>query len=258
MDLQRLMSLSRKAIDDYGMINEGDTVAVGVSGGKDSLTLLTALAGLRRFYPKKFSLQAITVDMGFPEAAEGLLPIRRLCEDLDVPYTVVPSQIAEIVFEDRKEKNPCSLCAKLRKGAFNTAAKELGCNKVAYGHHKNDMVETLMLSLIYESRIYCFSPVLYLDRMDLTVIRPLIYVDESDIRGYAAANRLPVFRNPCPADGFTRREYVKQLVGEITKENPGARDRMHAAILRADLPGWPEKRNCLNNRNISEACGFRE
>ena len=114
------------------------------------------------------------------------------------------------------------------------------------------MVETLMLSLIYESRIYCFSPVLYLDRMDLTVIRPLIYVDESDIKGYAAANRLPVFKNPCPADGFTRREYVKQLVGEITKENPGARDRMHAAILRANLPGWPEKRNCQNNRNISE------
>ena len=258
MDLQRLMSLSRKAIDDYGMINEGDVIAVGVSGGKDSLTLLMALAGLRRFYPKKFSLQAITVDMGFPEAVDGLLPIRRLCEDLDVPYTVVPSQIAEIVFEDRKEKNPCSLCAKLRKGAFNTAAKELGCNKVAYGHHKNDMAETLMLSLIYESRIYCFSPVLYLDRMDLTVIRPLIYVDEADIKGFAAANRLPVFKNPCPADGFTRREYVKQLIGEITKENPGARDRMHAAILRADLPGWPEKRNNRNSQNISELMGFRE
>ena len=252
MDLQRLMSLSRKAIDDYGMINEGDVIAVGISGGKDSLTLLCALAGLRRFYPKKFSLQAITVDMGFPEAADGLLPIRKLCADLDVPYTVVPSQIAEIVFEDRKEKNPCSLCAKLRKGAFNTAAKELGCNKVAYGHHKNDMVETLFLSLIYESRLYCFSPVAYLDRMDLTVIRPLMYVDEADIKGFARANELPVFKNPCPADGNTRREYVKQLIGKITLENPGARDRMHAAVLRGNLPGWPAKRNCQNSQNISD------
>ena len=248
MDLQRLMSLTRKAIDDYGMISEGDKIAVGISGGKDSLTLLSALAGLRRFYPQSFTLEAITVDMGFPEAAEGLLPIRRLCEDLSVPYTVVPSQIAEIVFEDRKEKNPCSLCAKLRKGAFNTAAKELGCNKVAYGHHKNDMVETLFLSLIYESRLYCFSPVAYLDRMDLTVIRPMMYVDESDIKGFARANDLPVFKNPCPADGNTRREYVKQLIGEITRENPGARDRMHAAILRGNLPGWPEKLNCQNNQ----------
>lgn len=248
MDLQRLMSLSRKAIDDYGMISEGDRIAVGVSGGKDSLTLLTALAGLRRFYPKHFSLHAITVDMGFPEAAEGLRPIEQLCRELDVPYTVVPSKIAEIIFDDRKETNPCSLCAKLRKGAFNTAAKELGCNKVAYGHHKNDMVETMFLSLIYESRLYCFSPVLYLDRMDLTVIRPLIYVDEAEIKGYAAANRLPVFKNPCPADGYTRREYVKQIIAQIGRENPGAVDRMHAAILRAELPGWPEKRPSGNRQ----------
>ncbi len=242
MDIQRLMSLSRKAIDDYGMIDEGDKIAVGISGGKDSLTLLTALAGLRRFYPKAFSLEAITVDMGFPEAAYGLKPIEQLCDSLSVPYTVVPSSIAEIVFEDRKEKNPCSLCAKLRKGAFNTAAKERGCNKVAYGHHKNDMVETLFLSLIYESRLYCFPPVAYLDRTELTVIRPLMYVDESEIKGYARTNRLPVFKNPCPADGNTRREYVKQLINEITRENPGARDRMHSAILRGNIPGWPEKK----------------
>ena len=241
MDLQRLMSLTRKAVDDYGMINEGDKIAVGISGGKDSLTLLTALAGLKRFYPNHFELEAITVDMGFPEAALGLLPIRQMCDDLSVPYTVVPSQIAEIVFEDRKEKNPCSLCAKLRKGAFNTAARELGCNKVAYGHHKNDMVETALLSLIYESRFYCFSPVTYLDRMDLTVIRPMMYVDEADIRGYARNNHLPVFKNPCPADGNTRREYVKNLIRTINLENPGAADRMYFAVLRANIKGWPEK-----------------
>lgn len=243
MNLQRLMSLTRKAIDDYGMIRDGDFIAVGVSGGKDSLTLLSALAGLRRFYPHKFDLEAITVDMGFEGTSDGLLPIKRFCDDLSVRYTVVPSQIAEIVFEDRQEKNPCSLCAKLRKGALNTAAKSLGCNKVAYGHHKNDMVETMMLSLIYESRFYCFSPVTYLDRMDLTVIRPMMYVDEADIKGFAGANCLPVFKNPCPADGNTRREYVKQLINELNHENPGCRDRMYSAILRGNIPGWPPKSN---------------
>lgn len=243
MNLQRLMSLTRKAIDDYGMIRDGDVIAVGVSGGKDSLTLLSALAGLRRFYPHKYELETITVDMGFEGTSDGLLPIKRFCDDLSVRYTVVPSQIAEIVFEDRQEKNPCSLCAKLRKGALNTAAKSLGCNKVAYGHHKNDMVETMMLSLIYESRFYCFSPVTYLDRMDLTVIRPMMYVDEADIKGFAGANRLPVFKNPCPADGNTRREYVKQLINELNHENPGCRDRMYSAILRGNIPGWPPKSN---------------
>ena len=243
MNLQRLMSLTRKAIDDYRMIHDGDVIAVGVSGGKDSLTLLSALAGLQRFYPHKFDLEAITVDMGFEGTSDGLLPIKRFCDDLSVRYTVVPSQIAEIVFEDRQEKNPCSLCAKLRKGALNTAAKSLGCNKVAYGHHKNDMVETMMLSLIYESRFYCFSPVTYLDRMDLTVIRPMMYVDEADIKGFAGANRLPVFKNPCPADGNTRREYVKQLINELNHENPGCRDRMYSAILRGNIPGWPPKTN---------------
>lgn len=241
MDLQRLMSLSRKAIDDYGMISEGDRIAVGISGGKDSLTLLYALNGLKRFYPKHFELEAFTVDLGFPEAAEGLKPIAALCEKLGVNYTVVPSEIGEVIFNIRQEQNPCSLCAKLRKGAFNTAAKSAGCNKVAYGHHKNDMVETMMLSLIYESRFYCFSPVTYLDRMDLTVIRPLMYVDEADIIGFQRKMALPVFKNPCPADGNTRREYVKQLVNSLCTENPGCRDRMFSAILSGNIPGWPPK-----------------
>ena len=239
MDLQRLLSLTRKAVDDYQMIRSGDRIAVGISGGKDSLTLLYALHGLKRFYPQPFELEAISVDLGFPEGKNGLKPIAALCESLVVPYTVVPSDIAEVVFDIRKESNPCSLCAKLRKGAFNTAAKEHGCNKIAYAHHKNDMVETMMLSLLYESRFFCFSPVTYLDRMDLTLIRPLMYVDESDIIGFRNKYALPVFKNPCPADGNTRREYAKQLLAGLNRENPGCLDRMFTALLTADIPGWP-------------------
>ncbi len=242
MDYQRLLSLTRKAVDEFGMIRAGDRIAVGISGGKDSLTLLYALAGLKRFYPEPFSLEAFTVDLGFPEAKEGLGPIRSLCEELEVPYTVIPTEISSVVFDIRKESNPCSLCAKLRKGALNNAAAAKGCNKVAYGHHRNDMVETMMLSLIYESRFYCFSPVTYLDRMGLTLIRPLMYVDEADIIGFQRKFALPVFKNPCPADGNTRREYVKRLVNQINQENPGCRDRMYSAILSADIPGWPKRR----------------
>ena len=241
MNLQRLMSLTRKAVDDYRMISAGDRIAVGISGGKDSLTMLYALHGLKRFYPEPFSLEAVTVDLGFPGSEEKLRPIRSLCERLEVPYTVVPSEIGSVVFDIRQETNPCSLCAKLRKGAFNTKAKELGCNKVAYAHHKNDMVETMFLSLIYESRFFCFSPVTYLDRMDLTVIRPLMYVDEADIIGFKKAYDLPVFKNPCPADGNTRRAYVKDLVNRLTQENPGAREHFFSAILNGHIPGWPPK-----------------
>lgn len=241
MELQRLLSLTRKAIDDYKMIQAGDCIAVGVSGGKDSLTMLYALSALRRFYPEPFTLKAISVDLGFPEGKEGLKPVESLCESLNVPFYRVPSEIAEVVFDIRKESNPCSLCAKLRKGALNTCAKELGCNKVAYAHHKNDIVETMMLSLIYESRFFCFSPVTYLDRMDLTVIRPLMYVDEADVIGFKNRYKLPVFKNPCPADGNTRRQYVKDLIVRLNRENPGCSDRMFSAILNGHIPGWPEK-----------------
>lgn len=241
MKMQRLLNLTRRAIDEYHMIESGDKIAVGVSGGKDSLTLLYALQGLRRFYPLPFSLEAITVDLGFPDMEAKLQPIRELCQQLGVPYTVVPSEIAEIVFETRKEENLCSLCAKLRKGAFNRAAVQLGCNKVAYGHHKDDLVETMLMSLIYEGRFHCFSPVTYLDRMQLTVIRPLMYADEADIIGFRNRMQLPVFKNPCPADGNTRREYAKQLVKQLTKENPGCRERMFTAIQNGNLAGWPER-----------------
>ncbi|MBO7250301.1 MAG: tRNA 2-thiocytidine(32) synthetase TtcA, partial [Clostridia bacterium] len=173
---KRILSYTRRAVDDYEMIRAGDKIAVGVSAGKDSLALLCALADLRRFYPKKFELCAITVDMGFEGA--DFSRIQALCNELDVPYTVVPTQISKIIFDVRKEKNPCSLCAKMRRGALHTAAKELGCNTVALGHHFDDVVETFMLNLFYEGRIGCFQPVTYLSNTDIYMIRPMIYMPE--------------------------------------------------------------------------------
>ena len=239
MKLQRLMNLVRKAIDEYGMIEEGDRIAIGISGGKDSLALLYALSGIQRYYPKHFELMAITVSLGFENF--DLEPIRDLCAKLQVPYTVVETEIGQIVFEERKESNPCSLCAKMRKGALNTKIKELGCNKVAYAHHKDDLVETMLLSLIYEGRFYSFSPRTYLDRMDLTVIRPMIFVDEADVIGFKNKYQLPVTKNPCPADGHTRREYASELLRQINRENPGAKERMFTAILSGDIQGWPQR-----------------
>ncbi len=241
MKLQRLLSHTRCAVDDYHMIDAGDKIAIGISGGKDSLALLYALHGLKRFYPFPFEIEAITVDLGFPDMEKRLAPIQNLCRELDVNYTVVPSDIGQIIFEDRKESNPCALCAKMRKGAFNEQAVALGCNKVAYGHHKDDIVETMLLSLLYEGRFYSFSPVTYLDRMNVTVIRPLMYVEESDIIGFKNLYQLPVFKSPCPADGFTRREYAKNLLKELNRENPGCKERMFTAIVNGNIPGWPIK-----------------
>ena len=174
MKLQQLLSYTRKAVDTYHMIQPGDKIAIGISGGKDSLTLLYALNGLRRFYPNPFEIVAITVDLGF----EGFSTekIHQLCDELHVPYTTLKTDIGPIIFKERKEKNPCSLCAKMRKGSLNEYAKKIGCNKIAYGHHRDDLVETMLMSLMFEGRFYCYSPVTYLDRMDLTVIRPLLYI----------------------------------------------------------------------------------
>ena len=167
--------------------------------------------------------------------------MKALCEELGVPYTVVGTEIGKIIFEDRKEENPCSLCAKMRKGAFNEAAKRLGCNKIAYAHHKDDVVETLLMSLVLEGRIHTFSPVTYLDRMDLTLIRPLIYVDEADVKGFMNKYTLPVVKNPCPADGHTQREYAKELVARLSYDHPGAKERMFTAVLNGNLPSWRER-----------------
>ena len=237
MKLQQLLSFTRKAVDEYQMIEAGDKIAVGISGGKDSLTLLYALAGLRRFYPKPFDLIAITVDLGYEMFHTE--KIEALCQELDVPYHVVKTDIARILFEERKESNPCSLCAKMRKGALNEAVKKLGCNKVAYAHHKDDIVETMILSLIFEGRFHSFSPKSYLDRMDLTVIRPMMYVNEADVIGFQRKYELPVEKSRCPVDGLTKRQYAKDLIHQLELDHPGAKQRMFTAIINGNIEGWP-------------------
>ena len=239
MKLQQLYSYVRQAIDDYQMIADGDRIAVGISGGKDSLTLLYALSGLRRFYPKKFELAALTVDLGFDHY--DLSEIRQLCKTLDVEYHVIKTKIGEIVFEERKESSPCALCAKMRKGALNDYARQIGCNKVAYAHHMDDMIEKMVLSMIFEGRFYSFSPVTFLDRMELTVIRPMMYVSEAEVKGFRNKYNLPVVENPCPVDGVTKRQYAKDLVRQINLDHPGAKKRMFTAILDGNIPGWPGK-----------------
>jgi tRNA(Ile)-lysidine synthase TilS/MesJ len=218
------------------MISEGDNIAVGVSGGKDSLTLLVALAELRRFYPNKFSLCAVTIDMGFENA--DFSAVAGLCESLDVQYHIVPTQIAKVIFDIRREPNPCSLCAKMRRGALHAAAKELGCNKVALGHHFDDVVETFMLNLFFEGRIGCFQPVTYLSRRDITLIRPLIYMPEKDIRYFASKAKLPVIDSPCPANGRTEREEMKKLLATLERRHKGLRHRIFGAIQRGGVDGF--------------------
>lgn len=236
MKLQQVLSYVRKAVDDYHMIENGDRIAVGISGGKDSLTLLYALHGLRRFYPQKFDIRAVTVDLGFQNL--NLDKIKALCRELEVEYDIVRTDIAQVIFQERREENPCSLCAKMRKGALNQAVREAGCNKVAYAHHRDDVVETMLMSLIFEGRFHTFSPVTYLDRMELTVIRPLMYMDEADVIGFVHKYDVPVVKSPCPADGHTKREYVKGLLRRLNQENPGVKQRMFTAILNSEMKGW--------------------
>ena len=237
-NIKRVLSFIRRAVDDYKMISAGDKIAVGVSGGKDSLTLLCALAQLRRFYPEPFEVVAITVNMGL----EGMdfSAVEELCRRLEVPYHSVPTEIYKIIFEVRKESHPCSLCAKMRRGALHTAAKELGCNKVALGHHFDDVVETFMLNLFFEGRLGCFQPVTYLSRMDIHLIRPMIYMPEKDVRYFANKSGLPTVKSTCPADGATEREEMKQLLATLERENKGLRYRIFGAIQRGEIDGFRE------------------
>lgn len=241
MKLQKLYSYTRKAIDDFQMINENDSIAVGISGGKDSLTLLYALAGLRKFYPIHYSLTAVTVDLGYPDF--DLTAIKELCRELDVPYHIIPTEIGAIIKEQNIKNSPCSLCAKLRKGALNKAVVELGCNKVAYAHHKDDIIETMLLSLMFEGRFYAFPPVTHLDRSNLDVIRPLMYVPEVDIIGFKNHYNLPVVKNPCTFDGKTKRQYAKDLLQQLNKDHPGVKNRLFTAILNGNIPDWRQLSN---------------
>lgn len=241
MKLQKLYSYTRKAIDDFQMIKENDSIAVGISGGKDSLTLLYALAGLRKFYPIHYSLTAVTVDLGYPDF--DLTAIKELCQELDVPYHIIPTEIGAIIKEQNKKNSPCSLCAKLRKGALNQAVVELGCNKVAYAHHKDDIIETMLLSLMFEGRFYTFPPVTHLDRSNLDVIRPLMYVPEVDVIGFKNHYNLPVVKNPCTFDGKTKRQYAKDLLQQLNKDHPGVKNRLFTAIINGNIPDWRQLSN---------------
>lgn len=235
-ELQRILSYARRALEDYDMIKEGDKIAVGVSAGKDSLTLLCSLAELARFYPVKYELCAVTVDLGFGET--DYTAVEELCRRLGVEFHLVKSQIGPVVFDIRKESNPCSLCAKMRRGVLNSEAKKLGCTRVALGHHFDDTVETFMLNLFYEGRIGCYQPVTYLSNTDLYTIRPLIYVPEKSIRYFANRAKLPVVESCCPANGNTERETMKQLLRNLERDNKGLRHRIFGAIQRGEIDGF--------------------
>lgn len=226
--MKELLGCIRKADKDFGMIDAGDTVCVGVSGGKDSLALLYALALYRKFSPNKYTLKAATLHMG--REPFDLDPIRRLCDELDVEYTVKMTEIYQIIFEERKEQNPCALCSKMRRGALTDLCKELGANKLALGHHRDDAIETLFLSLLYEGRIHTFHPKTFLSRSGITQIRPMVYCSEKHIIHLVRTLDLPVVKSPCPANGETKREYMKNLIDGICKDIPNARELMLSAL----------------------------
>ena len=233
--MQHILSLVRKAVDEYGMIDDGDRVAVGCSGGKDSTLLLLALSKLSEFYPKKFSVVGIVIDTG---GGIDFSPLEEFCRKENIELIIKRTEISKIIFDIRKESNPCSLCARMRRGCLNDAALEAGANKVALGHHRDDVIDTFFLSLIHESRLNTFQPVTYLSRKDINVIRPLIFVPEKDIKKTVKNYSLPVLANPCPANGNTEREAVKQVVHDIDLKYKGIRERVFGAIERSGLDGW--------------------
>lgn len=230
--MKHILGYARRAISDFGMIKSGDKVAVGLSGGKDSILTLLTLAELRRFYPEKFELIAITLDMGMD--GFDVSPLRKLCEANGVEFFVEKTHIKEIVFDIRNEKSPCSLCANLRRGILYDTAKKLGCNKVALGHHMDDVMETFFMSLIYEGRTHTFLPITYLSRKDLYVIRPMVYTPESEIRHLVKKLDIQIVKNECPANGETKRQYVKELIRGIERENKGVRESVFGAIMRSE------------------------
>ena len=236
--MQKLMGLVRRCVDDYHMIEEGDKIAVGVSGGKDSLVLLVLLAGLREYFNKPFELEAITIDMGLGMDYSG---VEELCKQINVPYFIVKTEIAPIIFDHRKEKNPCSLCAKMRRGALDQAIKERGFNKLALGHHYDDAVETFLMSLLFEGRISCFQPVTNLDRTGIIQIRPMLYIHEKTVDNFSQRRGLPVIENRCPVDKETKREEVKQLIFQLSKTYPELKERIFGAMQRFPLPEWEPK-----------------
>ena len=236
--MQKLIGLVRRCVQDYHMIEEGDRIGVGVSGGKDSVALLAFLAELRKYNDKKFQIEAVTIDMGL---GMDYTSMQQLCEKLDVKFNLIKTEIGPIIFEHRKEKNPCSMCSKMRRGALNQAILDRGMNKLALGHHYDDAVETFMMSLIYEGRISCFQPVTDLDRTGIVQIRPMLYIHEKSIDSFVKRNDLPVITNRCPVDKYTKREEIKQLVYDLSATYPDLRERIFGAMQRLPLPEWEPK-----------------
>lgn len=232
--MQRVVGQIRKAVDAYNMIEDGERIAVGISGGKDSLVLAAALALLSRYYPKKFQVVGITLDMGYESDYSA---IRKFCEEYSIEYHVKYTKIKEVVFDERKESNPCSLCSKMRRGALNEYALELGCKKIALGHHNDDVLDTFMLSLLYEGRVNTFSPVTFMSRSGITQIRPLIYVRECEVKAIVRDYNVPVLKSPCPADGATKREDMKDIINYLEdRSGKGLRKRLFHAV--SQLPDW--------------------
>lgn len=236
--MQRILSYVRKAIDNYNMIEEGDKIAVGLSGGKDSISLLMALKALQRFYPHKFSLVAISVNPGFEFFDSTFL--KQTCEKIGVEYIEAKSDIKQIVFDIRQEKNPCSLCANLRRGILNSTAMENGCNKLALGHNEDDVLETFFLNFLYAGNLSTFAPISYMDRSEITLIRPLIYAPEKEIRKFIKRNEISVMPKTCPMDGVSKREYMKNLIYQLVIDIPNVRANIIGAIKRANINGWKE------------------
>ncbi len=245
-EMQKLLSRVRSCVDRYSMIKDGDRIAVGVSGGKDSLALLCVLSELRKFYPEKYDLCALMLDMGF-DASEtvGAAPsdtseIAELCSRLGVEFHVKRTEIARVIFDVRKESNPCSLCARMRRGSLHDLAKEYGVNKLALGHHFDDAAETVMLNLFFEAKIGCFSPVTYLSRKDLTMIRPLLLTEERDIKTFVKKASLPVMKSPCPMDKTSERAKMKDMLHAFDREHRGLYTRIVGAVERGGIDGWHE------------------
>ncbi len=234
--MQQTMSRIRKAIDDYNMIEQNEKVAVALSGGKDSALMLAALVSLSKFHPKNFNVCALFVDLGFGNIdIEGL---EKFCKSLGVEFKVKHTEISKIIFEYRNESNPCALCAKMRRGVIHDLALEMGAKKIALGHHMDDAVETFFMNLTYESRIGCFQPVTYLSRKDVTVIRPMIYLNEREIKGAVNRLNIPVMKNPCPADGNTKREETKQFIKKLSEDYPNIKKSVFSALARSGIDGW--------------------
>lgn len=236
--MQRLIGLVRRCVEDYDMIHPGDRIGVGVSGGKDSLALLMFLSELRKYNANPFTIEAITIDMGLGMDYSG---IDQLCRELDVPFHLVKTEIGPIIFDYRKEKNPCSMCSKMRRGALNRALLDRGLNKLALGHHYDDAVETFMMSLLYEGRISCFQPVTDLDRTGIVQVRPMLYIREQTIDNFISREKLPVLENRCPADKQTKREEIKKLIYDLSATYPDFKERVFGAMQRLPLPEWGPK-----------------